>query len=280
MINQETKTKLEGLGFDVSKLEEAVKSEKDESLDVPNLKTEEEFGKMFSEEDKEAFGRNRFEEGKNAFSEIKAKELKEKLGVEIDGKDFDKVVEAYGDKRVKEAGKENPEWVEEKKELQDKLSQAMNDLSEKENSFNQELFNIEKRNEIMQLIPDDTTIPKGDLTDLFFLRHRVANEDGRTAWFKGSEKLKDKKLDPLDTKDVVSAFIDEGKYLKRDGLGGDDSKPGGGSDGKFKSSQEFKDWCNTQEGELSNPMSTEAQKVLRERRDETVAEEDFYKRTA
>lgn len=277
MLNQETKTKLEGFGFDVSKLEDAVKSDKEESLDVPNLKTEEEFKGMFSEEDKDAFGKNRFEEGKRAMSEIKAKEFKEKFGVEVDGKDLDKVVEAYADKKAKEASNGNAEWLEEKKKLQKNLQEAEEKLSKKEAEFDQKLFNIESRNEIAAMLPDDTTIPKSDLVDLFSIRYRVAKEDGRTVIYKGAEKLKDKKLDPLPLKDVLNSFLDEGKYLKSNGMGGEDSKSGGGSTDKFKSLKEFQEWCKTQDGDLKNPMSEPAQKILREKKDPEVPIEEFYK---
>jgi hypothetical protein len=277
MLDQETKDKLESLGFDVSKLTDAVKSESEQSLDVPNLKTEEEFKGMLSDEDRDAFGRNRFEEGKRAFSEIKAKEYKEKYGVSIDGKDLDKVVEAHIEAKIKESSTGNTDWINEKKKLQESISEAESKLAEKDKEYKQKLFNIEVRTDILNNIPNEVTTPKEDIADLFLLRHRVAQEDGRTVYYKGDEKLQDKKLDPLGTKDLIASFIDERKYIPNGGMGGSGGSgaQGGRSTVNFKKLSEFQEWCKTQEGELSNPMSPEAQKVLAERKDKQVSFEEF-----
>ena len=88
MLNQETQEKLESLGFVVSELENAIKSEKEESLEVPTLYKEQ----GMNEEQKRIFGNNRFDEGKKAMSEIKAKEIKSTYGIEMDGKNIDEVI--------------------------------------------------------------------------------------------------------------------------------------------------------------------------------------------
>lgn len=275
MLKQETKDKLVAYGFDVSKLEEAVKAESETSLDVPNLKTEDEFNSLISEEDKKVFGNNRFNEGKTAFSEIKAKELKEKHGIEIDGKDLDKVIEAHVASKVAETGGKPQEWAEEKKALQTKYDDAQKDLLDKTDEFTKKLSNIENRNQVVSLIPDKTIIPKEDLVTLFNTRYRIATEDGRTVIYKGSEKLQDDRLEPLALKDVVSSFIDEGKYLPTNGMGGGDGQGKGGGSANFKTLNEFNDWCKKQDPPV-NPMSEEGQKLLSEKKDGDVTTEAFY----
>lgn len=291
MFSTKDKEALKVLGFDPDKLESAAKSEKEETIEVPKLEFKEnkvvigssevELKDWLSPEAKQTFGTNRFEEGKKAMSEIKAKELKEKLGVSVDGKDLDKVVEAYGEMKLKEASK-GGEWVEEKKKLQGKLTEAEKKAQQIEQDYSKKLFNIELRSEIMGLIPDDTTLPKSDLVDLFMLRRSATNEDGKTIWTKNGEKITDSKLDPLGTKEVVSSFLDEGQYIKKAGMGGGDGGgSGGSSDGKnFKSLAEFNKWCATQEGDLKNPMSEKAQSYLRENKAKEVPDEQFYKAEA
>lgn len=273
MLPQSTKDELQRLGFDVEKLESAVKSEKEEAIEIPTLKTSEEFDGMVSEDDKNTFGNNRFEEGKRAMSEIKAKELKEKFGIEVEGKNLDTVIDAYATKKATEAGKKPEEWEDEKKQLQSKIQDAETKLSEKETEFSQKLANIEIRNQVLSMIPEETTVPKQDLVDLFSLRYRVAQEDGRTVIYKGADKLKDSRLEPLELKDVVASFIDEGKYVKSSGMGGGDGSGSSGSSAKFKSLKEYEAFC---EKEGLNPTSEEASKILRERKDSAVPDEDFY----
>ncbi len=273
MLPQKEKDELQRLGFDIEKLESAIKDEKEVSLTIPTLKTEDDFSKLISPDDKELFGKNRFDEGKKAMSEIKAKEYKEKFKIEIDGKNLDEVVEAYATKKSTEAGKKPEEWATEKTELQKKIIEAEEKLSSKEVEFKEKVSIIENRNQVRSLITAKTNIPKQDLVDLFSLRYRVAEEDGRTVVYKGSEKLKDSRLEPLSLKDVVSSFLEEGKYLKVDGMGGGNGNGGGGGSAKFKSLIEFEDHCKSQK---INPMSEEGQKILKERRDETVSDENFY----
>jgi hypothetical protein len=273
MLNKETKDKLVAYGFDVSKLEEAIKAEAEVSLEVPALKTEVEFSKLMSEEDKTVFGKNRFEDGKKAMSEIKAKELKEKHGIEIEGKDLDAVVEAYVGKKIADTGAKPAEWAEEKKTLQKKIEEAEQNLSNKTKEFSEKFRTIETSNQVASLIPDGTVIAKDDLVTLFNTRYRIAPEDGRTVIFKGSEKLQDNRLEPLPLKDVVASFLDEGKYLGVSGMGGKDIGGKGGGSAKFKTLNEFNDYCETQD---INPMSEEGQKVLSDRKDETVSSEEFY----
>lgn len=275
MLNKETNDKLVALGFNVSELAEAVKAETEKSLEVPNLKTEDDFSKLINEEDKKTFGNNRFNEGKGAMSEIKAKELKEKHGIEIEGKDLDSVIDAYLSSKMKEAGANPSELAKEKKILQQKIVDIEKNLSDKTAEFQSKLSSIDNRNQVNALIPDKTIIPKEDLVTLFNNRYRIALEDGRTIIYKGSEKLQDNRLEPLALKDVVASFIDEGKYLGAGGMGGDDDKGKSGGSAKFKTLNEFTDWCKKQDPPI-NAVSEEGQKLLQEKKDESVSAEAFY----
>lgn len=262
MLNTETKERLQGLGFDVSELEKAVKSEEEVSLDVPTLYKD----KGMSDEDKTIFGNNRFEEGKRAMSEIKAKELKNTHGIDTEGKDLSVVIDAIIDKKIKETAGTPDERVTaletDKKTLQTKLKELEEEKTSLINKHSTELFTFESRQAVKSSLPDKgLVIPKDDITDLFFNVHRVDKDDqGRTIVKKGDEVLKTATLEPIPLKEAVSTFVQERKYVSSNGMGGDDGA-GSPSSKKFKDTVEFTEWCTKNN---VAPMSPEGQKILLE----------------
>jgi len=280
MLSQEAKTKLEGFGFDVSKLESAIKSDKEESLEVPNLKTEDEFKTMVTEDQKVTWGNNRFEAGKAAVDEIKAKALNDEhnLGLlEGDRKDMTKVIEALKAKTLKDANidpdKKSEVLTEQINILKASLSKAEEAIEQKDSEFTLNLFNLEKRTEAKGLIPKEVPLSPDLLVDGFFAKHGVHKDDQkREVVIKNGEVIKDPKTgDPIPLKEVFPSWLDEEKILSANGMGGGDS--GGGSVDKFTKSSEFKDYCR--ENNI-NPISEEGKAVLKEKRDSSVGDNDFF----
>lgn len=259
MLHADTIKALAGvLKLDVSKLEAAIKSDKEETLEVPVL---------FDEPSKEAFGKNRFEEGKKAASEILVKDLKVKHNLEFEGKSVDKLIEALSEKAITDAKIEPNEKVKkieaEKKELQSKLALSIENEQKLSKEYNDKLFHVETKTSILSQIPDNTIIPKEDLVELFMNRHRVAKEDDRVIIYKGTEKLVDNVLNPIPLKSAVAQFAES--YLKKDGMGGSDNG-GGGATGKFKTMSQFIEHCKKNGIE---PMSDEGSKLLNENKEAT-----------
>jgi hypothetical protein len=268
MLSQDTKDKFQGLGFDVSKLIEAVKAEEEVSLDVPTLYK----NQGITEDQKNLFGQNRFEEGKNAMSEIKAKEFKAKYGIELEGKNLDSVVEKIIETKVQENSGDPDKRVniltQEKEALQGNIITLQDQLRTKESEFQNKLFNLGVREQIKAIIPSEgMKIGNNDLTTLFLTSHRVTkDESGRTVIQKGDEVLKDQAtLEPLPLKSVVNTFIDQGQYKIKNGMGGDDLGSGGSNIPKFKNAGEFMTWAKANN---MQPMSQEAQKILSENKAE------------
>lgn len=265
MLNQETKDKLQGLGFDVSKLEEAIKADDEKSLDVPTLFTEQ----GITEDQKVTFGNNRFEEGKKAMSEIKAKDMKSRFGIDLDTKDLDTVVDKVIEAKIKENSGDPDKRVEtltqEKETLQGTITRLQKEAQDKEVEFSSKLFNIGIRDEIKRIIPvEGMKVGQEDLTTLFLNGHGVTkDETGRTIVKKGEEVLKNETtLEPLELKHVVNTFLDQGNYKIKNGMGGDDSSGAGGSDiPKFKNTNEFMTWAKDKG---LNPMDPGPQKILAE----------------
>ena len=253
MLNKDTENRLKVLGFDVSKLTEAIKAEDEISLDVPTL---------YTDEQKNTFGSNRFNDGKTAMSEILAKDVKSQFNIDIDSKDINEVVKAYGESKVNELNKKPDERIQalenEKTELQNKLSNLSSEKQTIESEFSKKLFHVEVKTQLNSLIPDNTKIDKSDISQLFFNTHEIAKDDnGRTIVKKSGEVIKDDLLNPLELKDVVNSFIDKKGYIEKSGMGGDDRMSGGSA--KFKNMAEFMTYCDKNGVE---PMGSEGQAML------------------
>lgn len=253
MLNKETEEKLKVLGFDVSKLTEAVKAEDEQSLEVP---------KLITESQNMDFGKNRFDEGKNAMSEILAKDIKKTFNIESDSKDVNEVVKLYGENVLTGANiKPDEKFNNLKKdydEIQGKLTNAMESNTNLEKEYKTRLFGVQITTKINSLIPEKTKIPKDDITTLFLNNYSVDTDDqGRTVVKKGNEILKDGVLNPLTLETVLNTFLDERKYIDKNGMGGGDRGAGGSS--KFKNMTEFMAYCKKNDIE---PMSTEGQSLL------------------
>lgn len=221
MIAKETLKKIaDVLKLDVSDFEAKLKSDKEETLEVPVL---------YTEDDKTAFGTNRFNDGKKAATEIAVKDLKTKYGLEFEGKSLDNALEAYSEKKIAEAKLTPDRQVEtlkgERKQLQDRLNILEGEKTELIKTHNDKMFQVETRASVFSHIPKNTIIPTEDLAILFTNSHRVVKEDDRVVIYKGDQKLQDSVLNPIPLKDAIAAFAEP--YIKKEGMGGGDDKGGG-----------------------------------------------------
>jgi ribosomal protein S13 len=256
MYNKETLKKIaEVLKLDVSTFEANLKSDKEETLEVPAL---------FTEDDKNKFGENRFNEGKKAASEILVKDLKQKHAIEFEGKSIDGFLDKYSEKVIADAKIAPDEKVkklaDENKTLKDNLQAAIGKEQTLAKEYADKLFHVETRSEILSHIPEKTIIPREDLAVLFMNSYSVAKEDDRVIVYKGSDPIKDNVLNPVPLKTVISQFAE--KYIDKNGMGGGDS--GGGATGKFKTMTSFMDHCKKNNIE---PMGEAGQKLLAENKE-------------
>ena len=253
MINEETQSKISDLGFDVSKLIEAVKSEEEISLDVPTI------NKGFTQEEMATFGKNRFDEGKNAMDEMRAKAYKEKYGLDIEGKNLDDVVDAYGLKRFNEAKPSdgNKELQDNFQSLQGKYTDLEKKLADKENEYKSKIFQTTVRQQLVGSTPKGLPIDSDKAVSLYLMENKIQNNDGSAVVLdKNGEIQKDNLLNPIDVGNHFASWLDSSGLITKSGMGGDDSK-GGSTSPKFRNAAEFTDWCYAND---KAPLSSEMQK--------------------
>lgn len=254
MLAQETQEQLSKLGFDVSALENAINSEEETKLDVPELFTE----KGHTKEEMTVFGNNRFKEGQTSYDEIYAKKLHDSAGIDLgqDRKDFDKVVSALKEKFS--APTDDKELQNNFKEMQLKYEEAQNKLQEKDDAHKNEMFSFGVKQSLMSNVPKNTQLNSNDLVDLYLMKHSIKNNEGSAVVDINGEIVKDHLLNPIKAEDHFKSWVDSSGLVEKKGMGGDDSK-GGSSVAKFNNTAEF--YAYAKENGIE-PMGEEGQKIL------------------
>jgi hypothetical protein len=188
-------------------------------------------------EDDEKFQNNIKTEAKKAGVEIAVKEARTKLGLEFEGKNIDKLIEAVQSKTLADA----------KIEPEEKLKNALKDIeslkainttlqTEKESdkkSFESFKNDLTIKSVLQKSLPENLAVPSDDM--VLILKNKMTFETLEN----GSVVVKDSNgeiiknqntLDPKPVNEVLSSFFDENKsYLKgtEGGAGGKDSGSGG-----------------------------------------------------
>ena len=259
MLKKETKDALSKLGFDVSKLEEAVKSELEQSLEVPKLFTESETQGLLNEDDKKTFGNNRFNEGKDAMSEIMAKQFKETYSLDIEGKDLTKVVQAIHDKGL-DSGNDK-ELSGRFKNLQEKYTALYNNYEASKVDHAKSLMQQnQKFNLITAIAPKQKTkIAVPDLVDLYMLRHKIDSENGSPVIIVDGKVVKNNLESPVEPKTHFLTWLDKNEHFVKDGMGQGDQRGSGDVPDKFLSESEAYQYMKENDIE---PMSSKGLEII------------------
>lgn len=225
MLKKSIAESLKVLGFDVEKLEAAVKAEEEVAVDIPELMPKAQ-ATALANNLKAAARTEGFTAGKTAMSEILVKDLKAKMGLEFEGKDVDTFVTEATKKLSK-----SDDGI--KKSLSDLQEKYKTDLAAKDaliGTKEQELFSLKTGAQVTKHWTKGTIIPKHDLLTLFNTKYALKDEDGRTIVLENGQVLKDEVQAPKTLEAVSKEFYQT--YIKKDGMGGGDN--GGGAATKFK----------------------------------------------
>lgn len=264
MINKETQERLSKLGFDVSKMADAFKSDQEVGFEVPSLLTQSDVGNYLNEEQKKEFGENSFQNGyqqsKKVMGEIFAKNIKAEYGLEVEGKDLNKVVQSVFDKGAKSGA--NPELANNFNSLQKKYTELEQKREADLNEYRNRLAISNIKHQLLGSIPSDqkTKIGRNDLVDLYTLKNKIQTNDngGAVIIDNTGEVLKDNLLNPVNPVKHFTSWIDQNGYIEKSGMNGSDSK-GGGSSSAFKNDKEAYDYMVANG---INPMSDKGLKIM------------------
>jgi len=195
---------------------------------------------IFTKEEDETRLNNIRAESKTAGLEMGIKEKRNELDLKFEGKTLDNLLEASNknavDQALADAKIEPDKKIIELEGDKTKLQGTITELTDKVTGLE---GNIKKTGEQAQIdttllshIPENTTIPKGDIMLLFKSKHQVSlTSEGVMEISKDGEILKDDTRNPLLAKDVVTQFSDTFIKKPEGGAGGDDD-PAGGAGGE------------------------------------------------
>lgn len=207
-------------------LKSAIESQESVKIDIPELE-------VFKKDEYNT----RIENLKTTFqkqgADFQIKEMKEKLGLDFEGKTLDKFSEAFKSKVLKEASIEPDQKV---KELNSDIEKLRANLLEKDTQI-QNIETSYKKKETQRSIKDqllskiniETSIPKDDVLLILQSKYEIDLENDSLVFKQNGEVVKNKTtLSPLGADEVMSQFLPT--YAK-EATGG---KGKGDDTGKFK----------------------------------------------
>lgn len=261
MLKQEQAKHLEeNLGMNIEQLKAALTS--DEEVEI-TLKS----GILLDDEQLEGIKNSKksegYNEGKIAGVEIKAKEVKEKFGIEVEGKDFDKIFETYGAKVLETAKIEPTKKVQElTTSISNLQKQYETDIADREKriaSLEGEKNEIKSINELATKVPNGL---KGIKNDQFITLVRTEydfkfdDNGNQVVLDKQGNVLKDKLEKPIPVSDVLTEYATKNQWYGADGRGGQSDS---GSTGTFET---MNDVYKHMETNKIDPMSAEGKKLI------------------
>ena len=192
-----------------------------------------------TEEEDTAFQSNLKATERTASLEIAVKNVREKLGLNFQGKTIENLVEAVKVKTLEEAKIEPDEKLKAAQKDIETLKGTIQTLStEKEDAFKQ-LKNFKTETVVNQTlissIPENVILPKEDIAIILKNKYTFEVDDnGKSIVKSNGEILKNPTtLDPLQPKDVIGKFFEENPTYIKSGTGGAGGGDSGGGNGKL-----------------------------------------------
>lgn len=232
------------LNIDYKTLEAAIKAETETEVTLPD-------GQLFTPTELESRDKATkavgYKEGKEAGEEIVIKTIREKHGLEFEGKDAEKMADAFKAKVLADAKIEPAKALQEKDAIISKLQSSVQTLESEKTEAVKKTNGILLRTEALKAVPAVNGLkPEQVLTLMETDGYSYEKaEDGSVVWKKGGNVLRnDKDQTELKGEDVVGGFIanngwnvDEQKQEQRNGRGGGNSGSGTGKPTKLSEAE-------------------------------------------
>jgi len=213
---------------------------------------------------KETVKKEGYNEGKVTGVEMEAKRVKEKFGIDIEGKNFDNIFTTYEQQTLKNAKIEPDKKVKELsaslETLRGKLETDLG-LKDKEiTGLQSEIGNYKINGELAIHLPDGLTgIKPTQFNTLAKTELNFGYDDGVFVAKRGDKVLKDNLEKPIPVKDVLTDYAKTNGWLTVNGRGAGDND--GNGSGQFKT---MNDVMKHMDSNNIDPMSSEGEKLVAE----------------
>lgn len=178
-----------------------------------------------------------YDKGSEASVEMLIKEQKRNLGLEFEGKDPEKFVEALKAKVLADAKVEPSAALQEKENVIAGLRTNLQKLEAEKNEVLSNVAKIKVESTVARAIPANLIAGVEPDEVLLTMRHKgyeFEEKDGQIVAKKAGEVLADTALRPLPIQDVIKGYVTERGWLDtgggagKEGRGGSHSRPGTG----------------------------------------------------
>lgn len=169
-------------------------------------------------------------EGGSAAIEMLVKDKKKELGLEFEGKDVGKLLEAYQTKILADAKLVPDEALKKKDEIINGLRTNITALEKEKTDAIGQAAKIKQETTIKASIPTNLSGVEPDevLASMRLKGYDFIEEDGKIVAKKDGQLVADKSLQPLALADVIKGYATERKWLAEEG-GGKAGRGGGSS---------------------------------------------------
>jgi len=245
-------------GLEVDKLQAAIASEKEETIELSNVTilTDAQLNEM-----KETVGKASAKTGAKTLIEMEVKALRDKNGLEFEGKTIENLLNAHADKQVKEAKIAPDKKVLAAEESLKNLQKTYNtDIGLKENdikSLNAKVSEYQINGDLAKHLPELAGIKPTQFITLAKTEFGFENLEGTLVAKKGDSVLKDKLEKPIPVKEVLTDYAKSNGWTENGGRGGGDN--GGGGSGDFKT---MNDVYKYMDENSIDPSGSEGEKLV------------------
>lgn len=234
MLKKEQLSKIASLlKIKEDELESAIKADTETDITIPELNvfTTEELTKRDENKTRESY-----KQGKEAGVEMIIKDQREKLGLDFEGKDIEKLLEAY-EKKIKEDSKIEPnKKVEELSKIVENLKSNLATAENEKKELASKISEVSLTSTLKGYLPQNRLDVLSDDEFISAVRREYSfvEEDGKLVVKKGNDIVRDAKTqDPLEPKDVISGYFSQRKWVKEEepgkqGRGAGNKGPQGG----------------------------------------------------
>lgn len=210
---------------------------------------------------KETVKKEGYNEGKVTGVEMEAKRVKEKFGIDVEGKNFDNILDQFQKQTLTSAKIEPNKKVDDlTKSLQNLQNQYETDIGLKDKSIQNlesTLTNFKLNSELTNHVPDGLTgVNMHQFVTLAKTDINFDYDNGQLVAKKGDTILKDKMENPIPVKDVLTEYATRNGWVSVNGRGAGDNN---GSGNKFES---INDVYRFMEQNQIDPMSPDGKKLI------------------